>query len=62
MQYLITLEAPVHFKNLPLGTLGIARHPVVIAAADDLEARKLAGQVSESIEGSRVVSVVKLTS
>jgi len=50
MQYLITLQGPVHFKNLPFGTVGVAVHPVVVTAADDPAAQKLAERLSTMVE------------
>ena len=38
MQYLIMVQTPVRFKNLPLGTLGISSHPIVITADSEAEA------------------------
>ena len=60
MQFLITLQAPVHFKNLPLGTVGVAVHPVVITAGDDAEAREMAQRVSALVKESKVLAVDKL--
>ena len=60
MQFLITLQAPVHFKSLPLGTTGVTVHPVVITAADDAEAQVLAQRVAALVKQSKVLAVEKL--
>jgi hypothetical protein len=60
MQYLVMLHAPVHFKRLPLGTVGVAIHPVVVTAADDDEAHQVAQRVSSLVKESKVLAVERL--
>lgn len=60
MQFLITLQTPVHFKNLPFGTVGVAVHPVVVTAVNDADARELAERVSALVKESKVLAVDRL--
>ena len=53
MQYLITIECSVQFKNPPLGTRGVVIHPVVVSASSETEAMAMAGKIPARSRAAR---------